>query len=370
MTAPVSTGRLGHRPELDGVRGLAVLAIFLTHLSYMAPWFTHVARGGILWVDVFFVLSGMLITEILVADFERNGVAELRSFYRRRALRLLPALVFFTLATLAYYQVVHGTGHSILRGMGSVVSYVTTGHFLGPWPPGVSQAWTVVVEWVFYLIWPPVLVLLMRRGLPVRKIGYLALGTAIAVGLARAVLFRQDGGNYILSYHLAWLRFEDLLGGCAIGLLGARPQTPNWVRSLAVVLVIAGTSRVNPNASWVYYYGLLIAAAASVVIVQPRQSPWWFDRVLTWRPVHWLGTVSYSFYLWSVFTISEVSHNLGSWPLLVRGLFAVIVSLALAWASFELIEQRFRVRSRRAPPQALRCTHVILNQPARGDADR
>jgi peptidoglycan/LPS O-acetylase OafA/YrhL len=353
MTAPVTTKRLGYRPELDGVRGLAVLAIFLYHVAFLVPWVHYVGQGGFLSVDVFFVLSGMLITEILVSDFERRGAVSLRSFYDRRARRLLPALVTFVVVAVAYYQVVHGEGRAKLRGLESTVTYVTTGHLVaGPLPDGLSQAWTLVVEWEFYFIWPLVLVLLLRRNVPRRTIGWLALAAALAIAIARAVLYHHDGGGYgtdSLSYHLAWLRFEDLLAGCAVGLIGARPQAPSAARSLGVAFIVVATFEAVYTQSWVYYYGLLITAAATAIIVQPRVGTWWFDRVLASRPAVWVGTMSYSFYLWSVFSVSEVTRETTSWPLALRAILATVLSFTLAWASYTFVEERFRVRSRRAP---------------------
>jgi peptidoglycan/LPS O-acetylase OafA/YrhL len=348
VTARATTRRLGYRPELDGVRGLAVLAIFLFHLAYIVPWLHHIAQGGFLSVDVFFVLSGMLITEILVSDYERRGTVSLRSFYDRRARRLLPALFVFVVVTVVYYQVVHGTGRATVRGLESVVTYVSVGRFHGPFPPGVSQAWTLVVEWEFYFIWPVILVLLLRRNISPRRIGYLAVAATLAAALARAILFHVDGGNYILSYHFAWLRFEDLLAGCAVGLIGGRPQAPSALRTLGLVFIVVATLEAVYSQSWVYYYGLLITAAAAAIIVQPRIGTWWFDRVLASRPAVWVGTMSYSFYLWSVFTVSEVSRKT-SWPLALRATIATVLSFALAWVSYRFVEERFRVRSRRAP---------------------
>jgi peptidoglycan/LPS O-acetylase OafA/YrhL len=349
VTAPATTKRLGYRPELDGVRGLAVLAIFLFHMAYLVPWLHYVGQGGFLSVDVFFVLSGMLITEILVSDFERRGTVSLRSFYDRRARRLLPALFVFIVVTVVYYQVVHGEGRATTKGLVSVVTYVTAGHFYGPFPDGVSQAWTLVVEWEFYFIWPVILVLLLRRGVSPRRIGYLAAGATLAVALARAILFHVDGGNYILSYHFAVLRFEDLLAGCAVGLIGARPQASSLLRTLGLAFIVVATLEALYSQSWVYYFGLLVTAGATAIIVQPRIGTWWFDRVLASRPAVWVGTMSYSFYLWSVFTVSEVTRETTSWPLALRAITATVLSFALAWVSYRYVEERFRVRSRRAP---------------------
>jgi peptidoglycan/LPS O-acetylase OafA/YrhL len=355
MTEPIESPRLGYRPELDGVRGLAVLAIFGYHIAFMVPWLHRVFQGGFLSVDVFFVLSGMLITEILVNDHERRGTARLGSFYDRRARRLLPALISFVGLTIAYYSLVHDDGHRIIKGYGAVVAYVAYGHVVAPFPPGVSQVWTLVVEWLFYLVWPLLLTLLLRRNLSRRTIAWVAVTLAVASGIARAVLFHHNG-NTNLSYFSAGLRFEDLLTGCAIGLFGARPQAPSWLRTVGLVFIVVATSRANIAQSWVYYAAMPLTAAATATIVQPRTRAWWFDRVLTAPFVVWVGTVSYSFYLWSVFSVSEVGHTLGSWPLPLRAGFATALSFGLAAASYYFIEEPFRVKSRRAPATAASAT--------------
>ncbi|MBV9486229.1 MAG: acyltransferase [Frankiaceae bacterium] len=349
MTAPATSRRLGYRPELDGVRGLAVLCIFGFHMAFIWWPIWHVAKGGFLSVDIFFVLSGMLITEILLNDFERYGAVNLGSFYQRRARRLLPALVAFVVVSVLWYQVVHGTGGQILRGVASVITYVASGQFATSVhnPPGVGQMWTLVVEWIFYFTWPLVLVLLLRSGRSIRTIGYVAAAGALAAALVRAVTYHRDP-NYVLSYHLSWLRFEDLLAGSAIGLLGGRPQAPSWLRTGGLAFLVFGTAYASISAEWVYAVGMLLAALATAVIVQPREQPWWFDRVLRWPPVVWIGTVSYSFYLWSVFTVSEVSHNLNSWPTAIQLALATVLSFVLAWASYTFIENPLRVRSRRS----------------------
>lgn len=351
MTEVAPPRRLGYRPELDGVRGLAVLAIYGYHVAFIVPWAHQLFQGGFLSVDVFFVLSGMLITEILVNDQVRRGTVRLGSFYERRARRLLPALLTFFVTSVVYYQLVHHDGRRILKGYETVVVYVTTGHSLGRFPPGVSQVWTLVVEWEFYLIWPLLLVFLLRRNLSIRTIGYVAVGLTLATAIARAILFHADG-NPNLSYFDAWLRFEDLLAGCAIGLIGRRPQSPSWLRTAGLVFIVVATSRAVITHSWVFYGGMLVTAIATAAIVQPRTGTWWFDRVLASPPVVWMGTISYSFYLWSVFSVSEVGHEASSWPRALQVVTATALSFALASASYYLIEERFRARSRRAPAPA------------------
>ncbi|HEX3707229.1 MAG TPA: acyltransferase [Mycobacteriales bacterium] len=346
-----STKKLGYRPELDGVRALAVLAILLYHLTFLVHPLVHVGRGGFLSVDLFFVLSGLLITEILVADAERFGRVDLWSFYRRRARRLFPALFSFIGLTLIYYQLVHGTGHTQARGLKHVLTYTLYGQPHGDpgFPFGLSQVWTLVVEWEFYIAWSLALFLLLLLRVPKQVIGWLAVAGVAACSLGRIWLLHHDG-NVVLNYHLGVLRFQDMLAGCAIGLLPMSQRIPNIVRSAAVVFLIVATVRGVYTAHWVYDWGLLATSLSTAVIIAPRNGAFWFDRFLASRPIVWVGVVSYSLYLWSVFAVSEVGGHTRSWPLALRALAVLAVSFTLASLSYYQIERRFRARSRRAEP--------------------
>jgi len=340
--------RLGYRPELDGVRAIAVLAVLLFHLAFMAHWLGHLAKGGFLGVDVFFVLSGMLITELIVADAHNQPMASLRGFYRRRSLRLLPALILMLAIAVVYYQVTRSTGRATLSGLWAVVTYVTTGHASHPFPAGVSQVWTLVVEWEFYLVWPAVLVTLLARNVSRRWIGIGAAAAAVVTTLIRAALFDHDGGNFILSYHLAWLRFDELLVGCSLALLAGSFRVPGWLRTVGLVAILAAISRATYADHWLYLGGMFGLAIATAAVVAPRNSGgWWADRILASPPMVWIGRLSYSLYLWSVPAVAEVGRRGGSIPLVLRVAVATVVSFALAAASYYLVEKRLRLPSRR-----------------------
>jgi peptidoglycan/LPS O-acetylase OafA/YrhL len=350
-TAPAATTdrSLSYRPELDGVRALAVLAILLYHLTFLVPWLTHVGRGGFLSVDLFFVLSGMLITDILVADAERFGRIDLWGFYRRRARRLLPALFTFLGLAVLYYQLVHGNGRTQLKGLESVLTFTLAGHSVAPFPFGLSQVWTLVVEWEFYIAWSLALVVLLFLKVPKLAIGWLAVAGVAACSLGRIWLLHHDG-NVVLNYHFGLLRFQDMLAGCAIALIPASRRIPNIVRSAGVVFLIVATIRANYLSHWVYQWGLLATALSTAMMIAPRYKAWWFDRFLASRPIVWVGAVSYSLYLWSVFAVSEVGGHTKSLPLALRAILVLAVSFALASLSYYQVERRFRARSRRAEP--------------------
>jgi peptidoglycan/LPS O-acetylase OafA/YrhL len=345
MTAPVRPA-LAYRPELDGVRAIAVLAVLGFHLSFTAHRLVHLFRGGFLGVDIFFVLSGMLITELLVSDYLRNGTVSLGGFYRRRAQRLLPALATFLVIVSAYFALVGAHHGKTLRSLGTIVVYVTTGHLSGVFDAGISHVWTLVVEWEFYLIWPAVLALALRRGVSIKKLGYAAAATAVAITCARAALLLADG-NTALNYYLAWLRFDELLVGCAVGLLHARPQAPSLLRTVALAGLFAVISQAVVTDHWLYFGGMLAIAICAAAVVQVREQPWWFDRVLVSPPMVWTGKLSYSLYLWSVPVVSQISVHASGWPTVLRVIACIVVSFSFAAASYYLVERRFRMPSRR-----------------------
>ncbi|HVV75187.1 MAG TPA: acyltransferase [Mycobacteriales bacterium] len=355
MTAPPKLGdraasRLGYRPELDGVRALAVLFVLLYHLTFLVPWLAHVGRGGYLAVDLFFVLSGLLITEILVADAEKLGRIDLLDFYRRRARRLLPALVAFLALTLAWYQLAHSDGRAQAHGLWRVLTYTLYGKpDIPAFPFGLSQVWTLVVEWEFYIAWSIALFVMLWLRVPKQVIGCLALVGVAGCSLGRIWLLHHDG-DILLNYHLGLLRFQDMLTGCAVGLLPISRRIPNVVRTAGVVFLAVAMVRANYLAAWVYQWGFLLTALSTGVMIAPRDKAWRFDRVLTNRTIVWVGVISYSLYLWSVFAVSEVGGHTRSWPLALRTIAVLVVSFGLASLSYYQVERRFRARSRRAQP--------------------
>ena len=340
--------RLKYRPEIDGVRAIAVLAVLGFHLSFLAPGLRPYFGGGFLGVDLFFVLSGMLITELIVGDHLATDRASLGGFYQRRAYRLLPALVAFLVIAPIYFQLDDHAGVETLRNYVSIVSYVDFGHLTHAWNIVVSQVWTLIVEWEYYLFWPLALILALRRGVAPRRLAPWVAAAALAMTALRAGLFLSDGHNWNLSYHLAWLRFDELLVGCAVGLSGARPQAPNWLRTLAGAFLLYAIAQARFQNEWLYVGGMLAIAVSSAIVVQPRETPWFLDRFLASRPMVWIGKLSYSLYLWSATFAYEVGNHGRSWPVAVRLLVATVGSFAVAALSYYLIERRFRMPSRRA----------------------
>ena len=269
--------RFGYRPALDGMRALAVLAVLLFHGG--VSWLP----GGFLGVDAFFVLSGFLITSLLLAEHTRTGDIRLGAFWIRRARRLLPALVLVVVAVvLAYRDLLADHELSLLRGDAlAALGYLANWRMIyrgddyftrSSTPSPLQHAWSLGIEEQFYLLWPLIVVALLlltrtlSRTVPARRV-LLALCVAGAAtsAVAAAVLYRPLDVNR--AYFGTDARAQALLIGCAVAVLLSRrlPRTwlPRSALGVAGLLVIGWLwSHADGNAAWLYRGGFALGGIA------------------------------------------------------------------------------------------------------------
>lgn len=356
--APAEAGRfrLGYRPELDGLRGVAILAVFAHHL------FNRWLPGGFLGVDVFFVLSGFLITYLLVDEWERRGSISLKNFYARRALRLLPALLLWCAAFAAAAPFLSDRlARAIYQGVALALSYVLNWvPALGfPWVSPLGIAWSLAIEEQFYLLWPPLLLLLLKRGARPRR---LACGLALAVVFVcayRALLW-WSGATVPRVYYGTDTRADALLVGCALGVLAAYDLLPrgHGFKLFARAAAAAGAlflcllaTRITWEGGWLYVGGLtLIAVAAAAVLAATVVCPWRpFVAVLRLAPLVWFGRISYGLYLWH-FPVTRIIYPNQDRAPVAGKLLAGALAVVCAAASYYLVERRFlRLKDRFSP---------------------
>lgn len=350
--------RLGYQPALDGVRALAIVAVLLVHLH--EPVFS---LGG-LGVDVFFVLSGFLITLLLLGEHRATGRLHFARFYGRRALRLFPAL-YTALAVVALYAllVAGSSDRSALltdAGFGAVYlkNWQSALGFAGERSGPLVHLWSLALEEQFYLVWPPILAL----GLRARRHGLLVAlcGLAVALGTLSRLL---DGAG---APALAYQRADALLFGCAAGILldrrrrtGAGGPAPAWAPGgLAALLVLTVVLLVpvgDALGSWTdRLVPSVVAALAVVVVVAVVQRPTGpAARVLSVPPLVALGRISYGLYIWHlpIFKLTP-PRLLPSSPVLAD-VVLVALSVAVAVVSYVVVERpALRLKARLRPHEA------------------
>lgn len=355
---------------LDGVRGAAVLLVLAYHASYLtAGWGPRILPGGFVGVDLFFVLSGFLITRMLVTELGSTGRIALGGFGIRRVRRLVPALVVFVVVmeglrilrpSVAPRSLVPGEvftrADAVRSGLGSVL-YVSNlqqawGH---TFVPELSHTWSLAIEAQYYLIWPFVLLAFWKLRLPRWSQVSVLLVTMAVVWVRRAELW-TDQAHYLPLYVGTTTRIDVLVAGSLLGMLAAWRRLPvgraRWLRPFAVagVAVLAVVALFSETGDVHLYrdYGLVaVTLAGTAIIASVLTDPHWlFNRMWDAPPLRWLGLRSYSLYLWHVPVFLLVASNLGGRPVWLKASVGLAAAFALAEVSYRFVEKPFRHRRR------------------------
>jgi peptidoglycan/LPS O-acetylase OafA/YrhL len=221
-------------PALDGVRAAAVLAVFTSHGSYGA------VHGGFIGVEMFFALSGYLITTLLLAEYERRRRISIKRFYLRRASRLLPALALVTVLVLALYA----SDSTILPTSDVLTSIPKVWFYVGNWFVAANpndlgllgHTWSLAIEEQFYLLWPLALAFVLGRAVSVRRLIAGVLGLCAVSYLARYAIARRD---FDAAYYRSDTRGGALLLGCGLALALTLPGIRNRMARLIGLRVAA-----------------------------------------------------------------------------------------------------------------------------------
>jgi peptidoglycan/LPS O-acetylase OafA/YrhL len=336
---PSSSDR--YRGDIDGLRAVAVWLVVLYHA------FPEQLPGGFIGVDIFFVISGFLITGIIVRELE-VGRFSLATFYARRIRRIFPALIVVlgTALVLGWLWMLPQAYARLSRDVAASAAFAANIAFLlqsGYFDVEAAKnpllhLWSLGVEEQFYLAWPLILMLAARLRLELIWV----IGT---IGLASFVLnVALIGTDPVATFYLPFTRGWELLAGgalaCAWGRVSQTESASNWRAGLGTVLIGLSAAVLDPHRAFPGWWAVLPVAGAALILSAP--AAWGCRHLLAGRTGVWFGRISYPFYLWH-------------WPLLVflalikfkdltaieRGL-VIGLAVALAWATWRLVEIPFR----------------------------
>jgi peptidoglycan/LPS O-acetylase OafA/YrhL len=336
----VDAAHLGYRKALDGIRGVAVLLVLLYHLPLGVPNVGHVG------VMMFFALSGFLITTLLLEERHTFARIDLPQFYRRRALRLLPALIA-VLTVIVALDLIVGSQAGYRRPALFALFYVANWAIIGGVDfHHINHTWSLAIEEHFYLLWPLTLVLVLRNH-EKKILLWIAVAGAVASWGLRVSLW-ASGASLPRIIYATDTRLDSLLIGCIFAIVGWQSiqRVPHVVTgaalaTFAIVIVI-------PDHWFQFAIGFTAVPVATVIIIAGCLTSRGAWTVLGHRPLAPIGRISYGLYLWHLPIYGFVFKYGAGLPRAAQSIGAVLLSFAVASLSFRFVERPFlRLKRRR-----------------------
>ena len=346
--------RTTFNPDLQGLRAIAILLVVAYHAQH------HLLPGGYIGVDVFFVISGFLITGLLAKEVEATGTIQLARFYARRARRLLPAAMLVLIATVVMVRLTSSPLELKMFGSAAIATALYVSNFwfahlatdylrageadINP----LLHYWSLCVEEQFYLLWPALILLLLWAFRKSRRVDSVLIAGLLGVGLVSLIIsivvtrISQPWGFFGTPAR-AW---EFALGGVTVLLVGRRGAGPSWVANpvaaIGIACIVSAALLFNERTPIPGFAALLpVGGTCLVLAMSKRQIGTAVTSFLRTRAFQILGDLSYSWYLWHwpVILLLRSRRDEAS---ITPGAVGAIVSLGLAWLTFKFVEKPIR----------------------------
>ncbi|WP_322068592.1 acyltransferase family protein [Paraburkholderia bannensis] len=372
---PAGKAAQSYRPDIDGLRALAVVAVVVFHA------FPDALAGGFVGVDIFFAISGYLISQHIIETLDQNRFS-LIDFYSRRIKRIYPALIIVLIASLAAGLVLMASGElarlardalASVAFVANIYFYTTQDYFTqGASASALLHLWSLGVEEQYYIVWPVALFLLWK--FTSRRVATLLILAAILLSLASSVYLSATHAS--AAFYLPVTRFWELLFGSTLAWIEflaahrrAAGQQPGAayaaLRNLAalagLLLIAASLVLFDPKTVFPGWRAALPAGGATLVIAAGAQA-WLNRRVLSLRPFVYIGLISYPLYLWHWPILVFVRLLSSGAPTTAMLLMAVVGAFALSAMTFNFIEApaRFSTPARRYPLRVASALFAVM----------
>ena len=341
---------------LDGLRAVAVMTVLVSHIFLAAPGvlqysiFRTFARGGFLGVNIFFVMSGFLITSRLLQDQESGGQIDLRKFYAHRALRIFPAVAVF-LAAHYFYAVrndfpLSGTAaNEFAMTKATFLQYANYAVYKNPMTQFVDNVslWSLSIEGQFYIAVPILVFVLFRKNRNhYWPIGVITLGIGI-LAIQRGIVYND------LGWFATYIRTDTRVESLIIGMLGAvlmmktnvvKPTVLRYASFPAVIVVVVIVLYGRADGSFMWFGGMtLFDIACLIIVLALAQRAFFASSILCWKPIAWVGVISYGLYIWQIPVFRIIERHGETLSNTERLFLAMSVTFLLSAASWYLIER-------------------------------
>ena len=290
---------------LDGLRAVAIAQVVFFHAKILL--------GGFIGVDIFFVLSGFLITTLFIAEFDRTGTINIRYFLMRRALRLMPGLWLCVTVYLLIARTVDPPQFQTRDFWDGVIAVVYGTNWFwalyGATRDLFGHTWSLAIEEQFYILWPMAAVPLLGKTKSLRTAAIIVGASVLGLFVWRSLLLWS--GATMIRLHVGFdTRADELLAGCAVAFWlasdGMRPKLTHlfkkykYIGTVAFILLfyIAVVARPMESSEFLFYIPLIIILTPAVLLDLVLNGGGWLARGLSWRPIVYVGSISYGIYLW------------------------------------------------------------------------
>lgn len=343
-----------YRPDIDGLRALAVLPVVLFHVN------ESLMPGGFVGVDVFFVISGYLITALLLSEMEGQKFS-FAEFYKRRAARLLPALSVTLLMVLVFGFFFYGSRQ--FDSLGKDIFFSAFGAANLHFAQGVNyfaqdaayqpliHLWSLGVEEQFYVVWPVVMLAVYKLSK-----NLLVPVTVLLFALSFTLSVQGVSEGYLAGYFLPHYRAFELLSGCFLAICLYRGYFRSLKDGYKAALSLIGAGLVllpmfflDKSSAFPGYNALLVCVGAGLIVAFPSSSTASVTRVLSNKVLVWIGLISYPLYLFHQPIISFLAFSNPDYPTMVVLLIAFPVSILMSWVTYRYIELPVRNYVKRGP---------------------